>query len=251
MLRHILKKILFSISMTGIILSYSPIFAMTDEELVYGQVSQFIGEPEASEITTEILGASYLYNVDPVLVTAVFTTESHFDQQAESPAGAVGIAQLMPETAAYLGVNPYNEEDNIYGGVAYLSEMLTRYQDWDNPALYAAAAYNAGPGAVDAAGGIPNYEETIQYVYTVEAEKEAILARLLSDGTSVEIESSVSVPDNSIPSEKEKQRPIQDAKPVKKVIQPPTIRVWPTTASEERDDQTTNNSIGIFRKQDK
>lgn len=147
----------------------------SDEDAVYLQVSQFVGEPDASEITEDIMDASYTYGVDPILAAAVFTAESHFDQSAGSSAGAIGVAQLMPGTAEGLGVNPYDRTDNIYGGVAYLGEMLYRYQDWDDPYRYAVAAYNAGPGAVDAAGGVPAYAETMAYVDTVEANREDIL----------------------------------------------------------------------------
>lgn len=142
--------------------------AITQEEIVYNQVSQYNTTAEAAHIAQDILDASYAYDVDPILATAVFTTESHFDQGALSGVGAVGIAQLMPDTAAGLGVNPYDRKDNIYGGVKYLSQMLNRYKDTENPFLYAVAAYNAGPGAVDAAGGVPNYRETQNYVRTVE-----------------------------------------------------------------------------------
>lgn len=142
--------------------------AITQEEIVYNQVSQYNSTAEAAHIAQDILDASYAYDVDPILATAVFTTESHFDPHAVSGVGAVGIAQLMPDTAAGLGVNPYDRKDNIYGGVKYLSQMLNRYKDTENPFLYAVAAYNAGPGAVDAAGGVPHYRETQNYVQTVE-----------------------------------------------------------------------------------
>lgn len=142
--------------------------AITQEEIVYNQVSQYNSTPEAAHIAQDILDASYAYDVDPILATAVFTTESHFDPHAVSYVGAVGIAQLMPSTAAGLGVNPYDRRDNIYGGVKYLGQMLQRYKDWDDPFRYAVAAYNAGPGAVDAARGVPRYAETQAYVQTVE-----------------------------------------------------------------------------------
>ncbi len=142
--------------------------AMMPEEIVYHQVSQFVGTPEAATIAEDIFEASSTYDVDPLLATAVFTTESHFDKTARSGCGAIGIAQLMPDTAASLQVNPYDRRDNIFGGVKYLRQMLDRYRTWDQPLLYAEAAYNAGPGAVDAARGVPRYAETQAYVQTVE-----------------------------------------------------------------------------------
>lgn len=141
---------------------------------MYHQVKQYNTTPEAANIAQDILDAAYAYDVDPILATAVFTTESHFDPHAVSGVGAVGIAQLMPATAAGLGVNPYDRKDNIYGGVKYLSQMLQRYKDWDQPFTYAVAAYNAGPGAVDAAGGVPHYRETQNYVQTVEQTRQQL-----------------------------------------------------------------------------
>lgn len=144
-------------------------YAADPEVMVYQQVQQYVDEPMASEITDDILDACVVYEVDPVLAAAVFTVESGFQQDVVSHAGAVGIAQLMPDTAAMLGVEPGDVRSNIFGGVAYLGMMMDRYAAWDNPYVYAEAAYNAGPGAVDHAGGVPMYAETMHYVDNVEA----------------------------------------------------------------------------------
>ena len=108
--------------------------------------------------------AAAKYAVDPKLVSAVAEVESGGDQNAVSPAGAVGVMQLMPETAAGLGVNPYDMKSNVEGGAKYLREMLDTF---DGDVKKAVAAYNAGPNAVKAYGGVPPYAETQNYVSSV------------------------------------------------------------------------------------
>lgn len=89
--------------------------------------------------------------------------ESAWDPTALSPAGAIGLGQLMPTTAQELGVDIMNPQDNLYGAAKYLRQMYDRFGDWRT----ALAAYNAGPGRVEQYGGIPPFEETQNYVSSI------------------------------------------------------------------------------------
>lgn len=126
---------------------------------------------EAERIANAIIDSSNRNHIDPKFVTAVFELESGFHNNAVSSAGALGIAQLMPETAAYLQADPYNIESNIDGGVRYLKELKDLWSDKGIYVYnYALASYNAGSGNV--ANGIPAY--TYDYINTVHALYEKI-----------------------------------------------------------------------------
>ncbi len=109
--------------------------------------------------------AAQKYNLPVNLLKAVAKVESGFDADAVSSCGAQGVMQLMPGTAASLGVeNPLDAEQNIMGGAKYLSQMLDRY---DGDTKLALAAYNAGSGNVAKYGGIPPFKETQAYISKV------------------------------------------------------------------------------------
>ena len=108
--------------------------------------------------------AELRHRLPPGLLQALIWAESRFNPIAVSPAGAAGLAQLMPDTARELGVNDrHDPQQNIDGGARYLRQML----DLFGSVHLALAAYNAGPGAVTKAGGIPRNRETPGYVRSV------------------------------------------------------------------------------------
>ncbi len=124
--------------------------------------SRDIGANGPSGFDQLIEDAAQRYRLDPALVKAVIQAESNFDPQAVSSAGASGLMQLMPGTAASLGVkDSLDPNQNVDGGARLLRDLLDRY---DQNVSLALAAYNAGPGAVDKYGGIPPYGETQRYV---------------------------------------------------------------------------------------
>lgn len=121
------------------------------------------GNPRLYE--EHIRRAASRYEMDPMLIKAVIKTESNFDCMAVSSKGAKGLMQLMPGTASDLKVwDPFDPQENIYGGTSYLRQMLARFGGNLRLAL---AAYNAGPTRVEASRGIPMIPETQQYVTTV------------------------------------------------------------------------------------
>jgi hypothetical protein len=128
----------------------------------------------ADTITTSVLLYSEHYRLDPRLVMAMIVAESGFDPNSYSSAGAIGIGQLMPGTAAGLGVNPYDPIQNVGAAVEILSTRVNQYGGEDSHGLVplntlalTMAAYNAGPGAVQKYHGIPPYTETQNYVRKV------------------------------------------------------------------------------------
>jgi soluble lytic murein transglycosylase-like protein len=104
--------------------------------------------------------AARRHNVPEDLFLRLVGTESNFHPAARSTKGAIGLAQLMPQTARILGVNPHDPGQNLDGGARYLSQQYTKFGDW----RLALAAYNAGPGAVERYRGVPPYTETQNYV---------------------------------------------------------------------------------------
>jgi soluble lytic murein transglycosylase-like protein len=118
-----------------------------------------------SKNSTQLLkDAAIAHGLPPELVRSVAQIESGLRQEALSPKGALGLMQLMPGTAAELGVEADCADANAQGGAKYLRSLLLRYR---GDAVLALAAYNAGPGAVGKFGGVPPYSETRRYVERV------------------------------------------------------------------------------------
>jgi len=113
-------------------------------------------------IEAEIDLAATRHNLDPSLVRAVVRAESNYRHDVVSHAGAMGLMQLMPGTAEFLGVeDPFDIRQNIDGGTRYLRMLLDMF---DNDLTLALAAYNAGQGNVRRHGGVPPFQETINYI---------------------------------------------------------------------------------------
>jgi soluble lytic murein transglycosylase-like protein len=125
-------------------------------------LSQSSLQERAARYAPVIQKAAGEHRLSPRIVNAVMRVESCYDPRAVSRAGARGLMQLMPMTAAQLGVNDsFDPEQNVSGGVRYLAQMMQRF---NGNLRYALAAYNAGPEAVARHQGVPPYPETINYV---------------------------------------------------------------------------------------
>jgi soluble lytic murein transglycosylase-like protein len=122
-----------------------------------------------------ILEHANAHALSPDFVRAVIQAESAFNPRARSAKGAMGLMQLMPQTAAeYHVIDAYNPADNIRAGVAYLKSLMTRF---GNDVSLALAAYNAGPGAVEKYGRtVPPYKETRSYVARIKSDTDAVHA---------------------------------------------------------------------------
>lgn len=117
-----------------------------------------------TQYATAVNYAALSASISPSLLAALVWQESRWNAQAVSSKGAIGLAQLMPGTARGLGVDPTDPTANLVGGARYLRQLLNQF---DGDVEKALAAYNAGPGRVRTAGGIPAIAETRNYVASI------------------------------------------------------------------------------------
>ena len=136
-------------------------------EVLDGRLAGFHIQPPKFSLDEVIHAAAHKHQISSALVKSIIAAESGFSPQVVSPKGAVGLMQLMPETARELGADPTVPEQNVDAGAHYLSTLLKRFSNKKNPLPAAIAAYNAGPGAVERYHGVPPYRETRTYVTRV------------------------------------------------------------------------------------
>ena len=147
----------------GKVMGKLPTEARTDPKYVEPSAPvPTIPQLSTEDIKAKVTKAAKDTKLDPKLFHAVVSTESNYNPMAVSQAGAVGLTQLMPKTAAGMGVNPMNVDENLKGGGQYLQSLIKKY---DGNVAKALAAYNAGPGRVDKGGPLP--QETQDYVAKV------------------------------------------------------------------------------------
>jgi len=146
--------------------------------LFIGLCVMFFSTPaNASNLTTEEVKAKIVkyardMGMDPALALSIAKLESNFNPAQKSKYGAIGLFQLMPDTARRLGVNPWYVNENIQGGIMYYKMMYKMYGSMD----LALAAYNAGPGNVKKYNGIPPFKETHAFIKRIKTERDSIMA---------------------------------------------------------------------------
>lgn len=129
-----------------------------------GNLASHSFPPEVQRWEPLVGSIAQRYGLDTEFILRIIEAESGGNPNAVSPRGAIGLMQLMPDTARALGVqNPYDPVQNIEGGVRYLRHLLDRFGD----RRLALAAYNAGPGNVQRYGGVPPFPETIRYLQKI------------------------------------------------------------------------------------
>ena len=163
------------------VVAWSPVLQQIDEDengtgpndLAFpsAAVTSLDGPSPPPPYRQAVVAAAETARISPLLLEAIVWQESRWRADAVSPAGAIGLGQLMPATARELGVDPRDPEQNLLGTAHYLRQQLDRF---DNDIEQALAAYNAGPGRVQRAGGVPDIRETREYVSAITARMAAL-----------------------------------------------------------------------------
>jgi soluble lytic murein transglycosylase-like protein len=144
-------------------------FFLLDAPARSGVIRTAAAEPDCNPLSSSALepliaGAARREDLEPGLLRSVVRQESAFRPCAVSTKGAMGLMQLMPSTAAQLGVkDPFDPEENLNAGARFLKQLMTIYNDLP----LALGAYNAGPGRVNQTGGVPNIPETLDYIQKI------------------------------------------------------------------------------------
>lgn len=161
-----MRKITMKYKIALLFFLFISISSNGEAQSLEGYISQY-NQAEARIIAREIEAAGRKYSIDPLFLSAVFRIESAYNNTAISPAGAIGISQLMPDTAEEVGANPYNIKSNIDGGSKYLRKMINAHKDKGVYQYnYALASYNAGLG--QAGDHIPTF--TYDYIQNIQDE---------------------------------------------------------------------------------
>jgi len=142
-----------------LILTFFAILAI----FISGMVNEAKAATTSHEVKDIIVKTAVAMGVDPCLALSIAKQESNFQNHRQNPSGAVGVFQLMPSTARRMGLNPYNLNDNIKGGIMYYQMMYKKFGSID----LALAAYNAGPGNVAKYKGVPPFRETQRFVSNI------------------------------------------------------------------------------------
>jgi soluble lytic murein transglycosylase-like protein len=141
--------------------------AHPDVATVIRSVNPHLTQAASQAYARSVLASAQRAHIDPRLLVAIVTVESHWSADAVSRVGARGLGQLMPHTARDLNVNPFDWSQNLRGTATYLHALVNRFAGWHDGFRLAIAGYNAGPNAVKRFGGVPPFGETQHYVVKV------------------------------------------------------------------------------------